>query len=61
MSEDKITEKVYCYDHPSAYNNGNHDAFLAAMLNQNRGNNDPMAMAAMMNGGMNNQWNNPLT
>lgn len=19
--EDKITEKVYCYDHPSAYNN----------------------------------------
>lgn len=23
-------------------------------------NNDPMAMAAMMNGGMNNQWNNPF-
>lgn len=25
-----------------------------------KGNNDPYAMAAMMNGGMNNQWNNPF-
>lgn len=23
--------------------------------------NDPLATAALMNGGMNNQWNNPLT
>lgn len=23
-------------------------------------NDNPLAMAAMMNGGMNNQWNNPL-
>lgn len=53
--EDKITEKVYCYDHPSAYNN--HDALaIAAMAGRN--NEDPLAMASMMN---NNQWmNNPF-
>ena len=53
--EDKITEKVYCYDHPSAYNN--HDALaIAAMAGRN--NKDPLAMASMMN---NNQWmNNPF-
>lgn len=44
MSEDKITEKIYCYDHPSTYNNDNNG----------------LTMAAMMNGGMNGQWNNPL-
>ena len=55
--EDKITEKVYCYDHPSAYNN--HDALsIAAMCNKN--NSDPMAMMAAMNGGMGGQWNNPF-
>ena len=44
--EDKITEKVYCYDHPSAYNN--HDALaIAAMAGRN--NEDPLAMASMMN------------
>ena len=53
--EDQITEKVYCYDHPSAYNN--HDALaIAAMAGRN--NEDPLAMASMMN---NNQWmNNPF-
>lgn len=53
--EDKITEKVYCYDHPSAYNN--HDALaIAAMAGRN--NEDPLAMVSMMN---NNQWmNNPF-
>lgn len=53
--EDKITEKVYCYDHPSAYNN--HDALaIAAMAGRNS--EDPLAMASMMN---NNQWmNNPF-
>lgn len=53
--EDKITEKVYCYDHPGAYNN--HDALaIAAMAGRN--NEDPLAMASMMN---NNQWmNNPF-
>lgn len=53
--EDKITEKVYCYDHPSAYNN--HDALaIAAMAGRN--NEDSLAMASMMN---NNQWiNNPF-
>lgn len=60
MSEDKITEKVYCYDHPSAYNHGNNDALIVSALN-NRRDNDPMAMAAMMNGGMGQQWmNNPF-
>lgn len=34
------------------------DAGTAALLTRN--NNDPMAMAAMMNGGMGGQWNNPL-
>lgn len=57
MSEDKITEKIYCYDHPSAYNN--HDALAIAAM-ANRRNEDPMAMAAMMNGGMGGQWNNPF-
>jgi len=57
----KVTEKVYCYDHPSAYNGSNNAAtaaMCAAMMN-GRQNNDPMAMAAMMNG-MGGQWNNPL-
>ena len=53
MMEDKITEKVYCYDHPSAYNN--HDALsIAAMCNKNNGC-SAADMMAMMNG---NQWNN---
>ena len=55
--EDKITEKVYCYDHPSAYNN-NEAALIAAMCNKQH--TDPMSMAAMMNGGMGSQWNNPF-
>lgn len=62
MSEDRITEKVYCYDHPSAYNN--HDALaIAAMANRRNDNdndNDCWPMMAMMNGGMNNWMNNPL-
>ena len=53
--EDKITEKVYCYDHPSAYNN---HAALAIAAMAGRNNEDPLAMASMMN---NNQWmNNPF-
>ena len=56
--EDKITEKVYCYDHPSAYNN-NEAALIAAMCNKQH--TDPMAIAAMMNGGMGNNWmSNPF-
>ena len=56
--EDKITEKVYCYDHPSAYNN-NEAALIAAMCNKQH--TDPMAMAAMMNGVMGNNWmSNPF-
>lgn len=55
---ENITEKVYCYDHPSAYNHDN-SALIAAMMNNN--NNEMWPMAAMMNGGMGNgMWNNPL-
>ena len=50
MSTD--VDKIYCMDH------SNNDA-LAYLAGQNR-NSDPMAMAAMMNGGMGNQWNNPF-
>lgn len=46
-------EKIICCD--GARNN---DALAWATM-ANRGN-DPMAMAAMMNGGMGGQWNNPL-
>ena len=56
MLEDKVTEKVYCYDHPSAYNN--HDALAIAAMSKK--DSDPMAMMAAMNGGMGGQWNNPF-
>ena len=56
MEENRVTEKVYCYDHPSAYNNGN-SAMLAALLNKN---DNPLEAAALMNGGMGGQWNNPF-
>lgn len=47
-------EKVICCDR------GNNDALAYAAMANNR-QNDPMAMAAMMNGGMGNQWmNNPF-
>ena len=50
------TEKIYCTDRCGS----DAMAYLAGM-NGNRGC-DPMAMAAMMNGGMGNgMWNNPLT
>lgn len=55
--ETKVTEKVYCYDHPSAYKQDNTAALCAAMIN-NREN--PAEMAALMNGGMGGQWNNPF-
>lgn len=45
-------EKIYCTGHE------NNDALVATLANQR--NNDPMAMAAMMNGGMNNWMNNPF-
>lgn len=47
MEENRVTEKVYCYDHPSAYNNNN-SAMLAALLNKN---DNPLEAAALMNGG----------
>lgn len=55
-SEDRITEKVYCYDHPSAYRQDN-SAMWAALMSKNE---SPLEAAALMNGGMGNQWNNPF-
>lgn len=55
--ENRITEKVYCYDHPNAYNN--HDALaIAAMANNGKRDNAAEMMAAM--NGIGNQWNNPF-
>ena len=48
------TEKIICHDRDN-----DALAYLAGMNGQNRGC-DPMAMAAMMNGGMNGMWNNPF-
>lgn len=55
---DQITEKVYCYDHPSAYRN---DDALAIALS-NKGSNDSLWPAMAMGGGFGaNQWmNNPF-
>ena len=44
-------ERIYCCDR------NDNDLLAASLMNRN---NDPMAMAAMMNGGMGNQWNNPF-
>lgn len=52
-----IKEKVYCYDHPSAYKD-NDALAIAAMCSKK--DTDPMAMMAAMNGGMGGQWNNPF-
>lgn len=63
LEETKVTEKVYCYDHPSAYNQGNNAAtaaMCAAMMG--RQNENTMEAAALMGGGFGaNQWmNNPF-
>lgn len=58
MEENRVTEKVYCYDHPSAYANHDNSAMLAALLSKN--NDNPLEAAALMNGGMGGQWNNPF-
>lgn len=53
--ETHVTEKVYCYDHPSAYSGGNNALCAALMANQNKGM-SASDMMALMNGGGN--WNN---
>lgn len=58
MSEDRITEKVYCYDHPSAYNN--HDALAIAAMANRRDDNNMWPMMAMNNGWQNQWMNNPF-
>lgn len=52
MEENHVTEKVYCYPH-----NDNNQALLGALLGKE---NNGMEMAALMNGGMGGQWNNPF-
>ena len=49
----ETTDKIFTTDGGNSFANG---AMMGASLNRN---NDP-AMAAMMNGGMNGQWNNPF-
>lgn len=46
---DQITEKVYCYDHPSAYNN-NDGWEMAALMNNgnNQWMNNPFAYMMML-------------
>lgn len=51
--------KVFMFPE-AGYDRGADTALLASTLANNNRNNDPMAMAAMMNGGMNGQWNNPF-
>lgn len=51
--------KVFMFPE-AGYDRGADTALLASALANNNRNNDPMAMAAMMNGGMNGQWNNPF-
>lgn len=56
--EDKVTEKVYCYDHPSAYKQDNSALWALAMGNHKE--NTPLETMALLNGGMNNWNNNPF-
>jgi hypothetical protein len=57
MADEKMTEKVYCYNHPSQDNSL---PLMAAMMSQNKGC-DPMVMAALMNNNAENNWmNNPF-
>lgn len=63
-------EKIICCDRGDndnalaaailAGNNRRDNDGLYALLANQRNNNDPMAMAAMMNGGIGGQWNNPF-
>ena len=50
----ETTDKIFTTDGGNSFENG---AMMGARLNRN---NDPASMAAMMNGGMNGQWNNPF-
>lgn len=64
-TEERVTEKIYCYDHPSAYKSNDGALMaLAAMCNNRRGgDDDDFAKIAMLSGGGlgNQQWNNPFT
>lgn len=47
-------EKIICCD------KGNNDLLTGMLAGGHRNDENPLAMAAMMNGGMGNQWNNPF-
>lgn len=53
-----MSERTYVFDGNDNGCCGNNAAVLASLMGRN--NQDPMALAAMMNGGMNSQWNNPF-
>lgn len=52
--------KVFMFPE-SGYDRGHDAALWATLANRNNDNANPLATMAMMNGGMNGQWNNPLT
>lgn len=47
-------EKIICCD------KGNNDLLTGMLAGNHRNDENPLAVAAMMNGGMGNQWNNPF-
>lgn len=47
-------EKIICCD------KGNNDLLTGMLAGGHRNDENPLAVAAMMNGGMGNQWNNPF-
>lgn len=51
------TEKIYCCDNDSAATN---NLLAGMMMGKSHDNTTPALLASMMNGGMNNQWNNPF-
>lgn len=50
--------KVFMFPE-SGYDRGHDAALWATLANRRDDNNNPLTAMAMMNGGMNGQWNNP--
>jgi uncharacterized protein YoxC len=50
-------EKIYCTDHDNC---GMNNALLSSILAKDSANTNPMTTMALLNGGCNNQWNNPM-
>lgn len=50
-------EKIYCTDHDNC---GMNNALLSSILAKDSTNANPLTAMALLNGGGNNQWNNPM-